>query len=68
MILDVENVLKSPLFHNENIKIDGTSIFFKPWFNKGVKYVNDLVDDNGDFYTQADFNMKTGITRGPMVL
>ena len=61
MILNVENVLKSPLFHNENIKIDGTSIFFKPWFNKGVKYVNDLGDDNGDFYTQADFSMKTGI-------
>ena len=63
MILNDDDVLKSPLFYNENIKIDGTSIFFKPWFNKGVKYIyiNDLVDDKGDFYTQADFSRKTGI-------
>ena len=61
MILNDDDVLKSPLFYNENIKIDGTSIFFKPWFDKGVKYINDLVDDKGDFYTQADFSRKTGI-------
>ena len=61
MVLSDEDVLKSPLYYNDNIKIDGTSIFFKVWFNKGIKYINDLIDENGEFYTQADFSIKTGI-------
>ena len=38
-----------------------SSIYLKTWFNKGIRYVNDLIDENGNFYTQADFRIKTGI-------
>ena len=35
--------------------------FFQPWFNKGIKYINDLIDKNREFYRQGDFTMKTGV-------
>ena len=45
-----EDILKSPIYYNNNIKIGGLDIYYRSWFNKGIKYVNDLVNENGDFY------------------
>ena len=56
-----EDILKSPIYNNNNIKIGGLDIYYRSWFNKGIKYVNDLVNENGDFYRQNEFTMKTGI-------
>lgn len=47
MVLTEESVLKSPIYHNGNIKIGGSHIFFESWFDKGIKYINDLVNENG---------------------
>ena len=37
MILTEETTLKSPIYNNNNIKIGGSHIFFKSWFDKGIK-------------------------------
>ena len=44
-------ILKSPLFYNRNIKIDRKYVFYKTWYEKGIRFVNDLVNQNGSFYS-----------------
>ena len=61
MTFTEDDILKSPIYYNNNIKIGGLDIYYRSWFNKGIKYVNDLVNENGDFYQQNEFTMKTGI-------
>ena len=56
-----DNILKSSIFYNNNIKIGGSHIFLKSWFDRGIKYINDLIDENGKFYQLNEFKMKTGI-------
>ena len=38
-----EYVLTSPIYYNENIQIGGTQVYYKSWFDNGIKYVNDLL-------------------------
>ena len=57
----LEQVLKSPLFYNENIKIGGSYIYYSSWFQIGLRYINDLIKDNGEFYTYEEFKDITGI-------
>ena len=59
--LNESDILKSPIFYNNSIKIGGTHIFYREWFNKGIMYVNDLINEKGDFYTETEFSYKTGI-------
>ena len=59
MTFTEEDILKSPIYYNNNIKIGGLGIYYRSWFNKGIKYINDLVNENGDFYQQNEFT--TGI-------
>ena len=62
MILTEETTLKSHIYNNNNnIKIGGSHIFVKSWFDKGIKYINDVVNENGEFYQQNEFTMKTRI-------
>lgn len=62
-----EQVLKSPLFYNEGIKIGGTDIYYSAWFKKGFRFINDLVKDNGEFYTHEEFRDITGINSNTLV-
>ena len=55
------SILKSPIHYNGNIKIGGSHVYFKSWFNKGIRYINDLVNENGNFYQQNEFTLITGI-------
>ena len=56
-----EYVLTSPIYYNKNIQIGGTHIYYKSWFDNGIKYVNDLINEHGEFYEQTEFMQKTGI-------
>ena len=60
-VVSEADILKSPIFYNDNIKIGGTCIFYRMWYNKGIKYINDLINENGKFYTETEFSSKTGI-------
>ena len=48
-------ILKMPLWFNHNLKVGGTSVYYPAWHDKGILYLNDLVDENGKFlnYTQC---------------
>ena len=61
--INERSVLKTPIFYNENtcIKIGNSYIFYSAWFKKGVRFINDLVKDNGEFFTQGEFTDNTGI-------
>ena len=61
IILTEGEILKSPLYYNDNIKIGGQHIYLKTWFKKSVRYINDLVNENGRLYEQVEFTQKTGI-------
>ena len=54
-------VLQTPLFYNINIKIGGSHIFYKTWFDKGIRFLNDLIHENGEFYSHEEFQENTGI-------
>ena len=36
--------LSCPLFYNKDLLIGGKSFFFKSWYDKGLRYINDLVE------------------------
>ncbi len=44
-----------PLWFNPNIKIGGETVFYKNWFNAGVQCINDLLDNEGNFYSYENF-------------
>lgn len=56
------------LFHNNCIKIDHKTIFHNDWYTKGIRYINDLLNENGDFYTWEDFSAKYEIFNQPFKL
>ena len=53
--IDIDNALQTPIFFNENILVGRKPVFISTWYNKEVTLVNDLVKDNGDFYTESEF-------------
>ena len=48
--------LAETLFHNNNVKIDNKTIFYSDWFFHGVRYINDIVDENGNFISWEKFS------------
>ncbi|XP_063408202.1 uncharacterized protein LOC134691566 [Mytilus trossulus] len=57
------DILSQPLFLNENIMIDGKTAFYKRWIQNNVFFINDLIQENGEFYNYDGFirnyNIKT---------
>ena len=60
-ITDEESVIKCPIFHNKHIQIDGNTIFYDSWYRNGVRFVNDLLKENGEFYNIQEFSEIYGI-------
>ena len=56
-----EEVNAEPIFYNGNINIDKKSIFYKTWFDKGVRNIHHLIKDNGDFLPYDEFKRKYDI-------
>ena len=48
----------SRIWNNQDIKIDNKTIFFRTWFDKGVHNVKVLVDQNLDFPTYEEFQLR----------
>ena len=55
--------LQLPLWYNDKIKIGNKSVFFKDWYNKGIRYIKDLTNNKNEFYNlpefQTQYNIKT---------
>ena len=49
------------LWFNNKVKINRKSIFYRPWYSAGIKYVKDLIDDNENFYNFEEFKQKYDI-------
>ncbi len=58
---NVDEFLSSPLYYNKNIKIGTSSCFNKSWFDKGIHFINDIVKEDGTFYTQYDLQVMYNI-------
>ena len=54
-------LLKSPIYYNYNVTVDCACDFYKGVFRKGVKYLNDFVKENGEFYTWEEFSATKNI-------
>ena len=52
-ITNTSDVLMCPLFYNHNILIGNNSVFIKSWYDKGIRYINDLIQD-GRFLTENE--------------
>jgi hypothetical protein len=50
------------LWYNNYIRIDSQPIFFQSWYQKGIKYIHDLVDEHGHFKTIDQLTEEYGIT------
>ena len=47
--------LQSPLWYNHNIKVGGVTICYKSWYDKGILFLNDLFDTDGNFFSLEKF-------------
>ena len=56
--LNAFHVRKEFIWFNPFIKIDQKSIFYRSWFMKGIRFINDIVDDKGDFLSHDAINKK----------
>jgi hypothetical protein len=55
---EVENVLEESLWYNQFITIDGKPVYNKYWSDKGINYINDIIDKNGKFLDIIEINKK----------
>ena len=58
----ISHILKTPIFYNSNICIDKKYVFWKDWYKKGIRFINDIVKENGEFYNQDELVAKYKIT------
>lgn len=68
-----EDYMSQPLWNNHKFKIESQSIFYKTWYDKGIKNVHDLLDEKGEiinfkifkdrFNLQMNFLTYMGITQ-----
>lgn len=47
--------IKNPLWYNEKVKINGKCIFYRHWFEKGIYYISDLYQPNGQIMSYEEF-------------
>ena len=46
------------LFNNKDILVDGKPIFIREWFNKGIHTIQELLNENCQYLTFQDFQIK----------
>ena len=51
----------TPLWYNSDVKIGGKGIFLKEWWDKGIRLINDLLDDNGKLLEREDCEKRFSI-------
>ena len=49
---NIKQIRNEFLWFNPYIIINKKTVFYKHWYIKGIKYINDIVDENGVFLTQ----------------
>lgn len=54
-------ILCIPIWYNTRIKVDKKSIFIKQWYERGVKIIDDFLDEKGCFLSKENFAKKYNI-------
>jgi len=61
---DLENEI---IWNNQHITIAGKAVFYRSWYEAGVKYIKDLISKDGKFISlnvfQRTFGIKTNFLR-----
>ena len=47
--------LYNEIWYNNDVKINNRHIFYRLWYDKGIRYIIDLFDENGIFLTYNSF-------------
>ena len=47
--------LSSPIWYNNMIKVGGKCMYLQKLFEKGIRYVNDFINSDGNFFTYEQF-------------
>ena len=59
--IEIQQFQTIPIFSNENIKIWDKTVYYKSCFENGIKFINDLTNNDGSIYTydelQATYNV-----------
>jgi len=59
--LQKQNILNSFIWNNKHIKVGNASVFYKSWFDKGVKSFEDLIGPGNKFISFSEFTKKYNI-------
>lgn len=51
----------STLWNNRVITISRKTLFFRNWFEKGIIFITDILDEQGNFLSFTDFKTKFNI-------
>lgn len=56
-----QNILRNSIWNNKQIKVGNLSVFYKSWFDRGIKVIDDLLDSGNNFLSFFDFTSKYSI-------
>ena len=51
---EIQQFQTNPIFFNENIKIGNKTIYNKSCIENGIKYINDITEEDGNIYTNDE--------------
>ena len=51
----------TPIWYNSDVKLGGKGIFLKEWWDKGIRFINDLLDENGNILVREECENKFSI-------
>ena len=57
----IKEILQQPIWYNENICVDRKPVYYKKWWQKGIMYLYQLLDNNGQLLTQDNLENKYAI-------
>ena len=52
---DCNSILRETIWYNSRILVNGKAVFYKQWYDSGIWYINDLVNENGKFLSYKEF-------------
>ena len=55
-----QHILDSPVWHNQKL-INGGNLYISDWYKKGIRYVSDLIDENGNLYEFVTLKNRYGL-------
>jgi hypothetical protein len=57
---NAQEISEQPLWHNTHIKVNWKTIEFTRWKEKGINYIQDIINKKGEILKKKDLNSKYG--------